>query len=124
MHSLLKRHRISFRHAFDGILWAMKTQPNFRVHLGISLIVLICARIFAVTSVELLILLFTIILGLASEMINTALESMTDLITKEYRMEAKIAKDVAAGMMLVVSMGASLIGLIIFIPYIQAFLRG
>lgn len=124
MHSLIKRHTISFRHAFDGVLWAIKTQPNFRVHLCISFFVLLCAKIFAVTRVEFIILLFTILLGLASEMVNTALESMTDLITKEYRTEAKIAKDVAAGMMLVVSIGAATIGLIIFIPYIQEFLKG
>lgn len=124
MHSLIKRHTISFRHAFDGVLWAIKTQPNFRVHLCISFLVLLFAKIFAVTRVEFIILLFTILLGLASEMVNTALESMTDLITKEYRTEAKVAKDVAAGMMLVVSIGAATIGLIIFIPYIQAFLKG
>ncbi len=124
MHSLLKRHTISFRHAFDGVIWAVKTQPNFRVHLCISFFVLLFAKIFAVTRGELLILLFTILLGLASEMVNTALESMTDLITKEYREEAKTAKDVAAGMMLVVSIGAAVVGLVIFIPYIQALLRG
>lgn len=124
MHSLLKRHTISFRHAFDGVIWAVKTQPNFRVHLCISFFVLLFAKIFAVTQGELLILLFTILLGLASEMVNTALESMTDLITKEYREEAKTAKDVAAGMMLVVSIGAAVVGLVIFIPYIQALLRG
>lgn len=124
MHSLLKRHTISFRHAFDGVFWAVKTQPNFRVHLCISFFVLLFAKIFVVTRVELLILLFTILLGLASEMVNTALESMTDLITKEYRTEAKIAKDVAAGMMLVISIGATVVGLVIFIPYLQIFLRG
>lgn len=124
MHSLLKRHTISFRHAFDGVFWAVKTQPNFRVHLCISFFVLLFAKIFVVTRVELLILLFTILLGLASEMVNTALESMTDLITKEYRTEAKIAKDVAAGMMLVISIGATVVGLVIFIPYLQILLRG
>ncbi len=51
-------------------------------------------------------------------MINTSLESMTDLITKEWRSEAKIAKDVAAGMMLTVSLGAFVVALIIFIPYL------
>lgn len=52
-------------------------------------------------------------------MINTALESMTDLITKEWRQEAKIAKDVAAGMMLLIAMGAVVIGAVIFLPYVR-----
>jgi diacylglycerol kinase (ATP) len=51
-------------------------------------------------------------------MINTALESMTDLITKEWRQEAKIAKDVSAGMMLTIAIGAVSIALYIFMPYI------
>lgn len=66
-----------------------------------------------------LIIIFTIILGLSAEMINTSLESMTDLITREWRQEAKIAKDVSAGMMLVVSIGAVIIAVIIFLPYLR-----
>lgn len=53
-------------------------------------------------------------------MINTSLESMTDLITKEWRSEAKIAKDVAAGMMLLVATGAVIVALVIFAPYISS----
>lgn len=66
-----------------------------------------------------IIIVFTIILGLTAEMINTSLESMTDLITKEWHQEAKIAKDVSAGMMLVVSFGAVIVALLIFLPYLR-----
>jgi diacylglycerol kinase len=65
------------------------------------------------------IILFTILLGLSGEMINTALESMTDLITTEWKAQAKIAKDVSAGMMLLIAMGAVLVALFIFVPYIS-----
>jgi len=64
------------------------------------------------------IIVFTIILGLSSEMINTAIEAMTDLITTEHRENAKIAKDVAAGMMLTTAMGAVVIAIFIFVPHI------
>lgn len=64
------------------------------------------------------IILFIIMLGLVCEMINTALESMTDLITSEWREKAKIAKDVSAGMMLMTAIGAVIIASIIFYPYI------
>lgn len=115
----LRQHHISFKNAFAGLFWAVKTQPNFRVHMVISIIVISMSVYFQITVVEKIILLFTILLGLSGEMINTALESMTDLITKEWRQEAKIAKDVAAGMMLLIAMGAVVIGTVIFLPYIK-----
>jgi diacylglycerol kinase len=73
---------------------------------------------FSITQTEWAIIVFTIILGLTAELINTALESMTDLITKEWREEAKIAKDVSAGMMLTTAVGAVVIAIIIFGQYL------
>jgi diacylglycerol kinase len=55
---------------------------------------------------------------IVSEMINTSLEAIVDLITKEHRVQAKIAKDVAAGMVLVGAAGSIVVGLIIFTPYL------
>lgn len=71
---------------------------------------------FAVSTIEYLVIIFTIILGLSVEMINTSIESMTDLITLEHRQDAKVAKDVAAGMMLMTALGAFVIGCVIFGP--------
>lgn len=88
------------------------------MHLVLSALALAGAWWFSVTRTELLILVFTIILGLSAEMINTALESMTDLITREWRQEAKIAKDVSAGMMLITAFGALIVAAVIFLPYI------
>lgn len=120
MFKALRQHHISFKNAFAGLLWSLRTQPNFRIHLTCSLIVLSLGYYFHITNVEMAIILFTILLGLSGEMINTALESMTDLITHEWRTEAKIAKDVAAGMMLLIAFGAIGIALFIFTPYILA----
>jgi len=118
MREALRKHHISFKTAIAGIQWAVRTQPNFRVHLVLSLLALLGGWFFRVTSVEMLILVFTIVLGLSAEMVNTAIESMTDLITKEWRTEAKIAKDVSAGMMLVTASGALIVALVIFLPHI------
>ena len=115
----LRKHHISFKNAFAGLFWAIKTQPNFRVHMVISALVVSLGMYLGVSSVEMSVILFTILLGLSSEMINTALEAMTDLITTEWKEQAKIAKDVSAGMMLLVAMGAVLIALFIFIPYLR-----
>lgn len=104
------------------MLWAFGTQPNFRIHFAFSALALYLAWYFHISRTEAALIVFAIVLGLGAEMVNTSLESMTDLITKEWRGEAKIAKDVAAGMMLVVSFGAVLVALFIFSPYISHWL--
>jgi len=118
MRELLRKHTISFKNAFAGIGWAIRTQPNFRVHLILSAIALSLGAYFGITRTEWAIIIFTIVLGLTAEFVNTAIESMTDLITKEWREEAKIAKDVAAGMMLTTAIGAVIIAIVVFGQYI------
>ena len=118
MKELLRTHHISFKNAFAGLGWAIRTQPNFRVHITLSLVAILLGLYLGITSVEMTLIFFTIILGLSAEMINTALESMTDLITTEWRENAKIAKDVSAGMMLVVAIGAIGVAVVIFGPYL------
>lgn len=116
MRKILERHHISFQHAFAGLWWALTTQPNFRVHIVLSVVALSLCAYLGVSISEWVTIIFTIILGLSAEMINTSLEAMTDLITKEWRAEAKTAKDVAAGMMLTVAFGAIVIGLLVLGP--------
>ncbi len=120
MKKILMQHHISFKNAFSGLWWAITTQPNFRVHIALSILALFLCTYLRVSPVEGAIIAFTIVLGLSAEMINTALESMTDLITTEWRKEAKIAKDVAAGMMLTVAFGAVLVAVLILGPKLVA----
>ena len=115
----LRQHHISFKNAFAGVMWCIKTQPNFRVHIVLSFAAIALGLYLRIATTEMAVIFFTILLGLSGEMINTALESMTDLITTEWREPAKIAKDVSAGMMLVIAMGAVLIALFIFGPYLR-----
>lgn len=118
MKALLRQHHISFKTAVSGILWAFSTQPNYKVHIFLATVVLSAAFFFGVTKIEFVILLFTIVLGLVVEMVNTAIESVCDLVTKEWRQEVKIAKDVSAGMMLTTAIGAVVVAALIFWPYI------
>ena len=118
MKEVIRKHTISFSHAFAGLVWALRTQPNFRVHLVLSAIAVSLSVYFHITNTEWAIIVFTIVWGLTAELINTAIESMTDLITKEWREEAKIAKDVAAGMMLTTAIGAVVVALIVFGQYL------
>jgi diacylglycerol kinase len=123
MKELLRRHHISFKAAWAGVVWALTTQPNFKVHIFFSVCAIALGIYLGITKIEMIVILFTIVLGMTSEMINTSLEAMTDLITTEWKKEAKVAKDVAAGMMLTVAAGAVLISGIIFIPYIVKLFR-
>jgi diacylglycerol kinase len=109
-------HRISFKVAFGGLKYALSTQPNFRIHLLITTLAVILALAVRLPRLEWLILLLTIALVLVAEMINTSLEAATDLLAPEYRSQAKIAKDVAAGMVLLTAILSVIIGLVIFIP--------
>jgi diacylglycerol kinase (ATP) len=112
-------HHISFKYAFDGIVYCFRSQPNFRIHTLATILVLLTSWFLRVNHTELIVLLFTIMLVLVAEMLNTAVEAMTDLITEERHRQAKIAKDVAAGMVLMSAILAVIIGAVIFIPYIQ-----
>ena len=114
----IRKHHISFTNALSGLVWALRTQPNFKVHLLFSLIAIILGLFLKISYLEMIVIIFTIVLGLSAEMINTAIEEITDLVTKEWREEAKIAKDVSAGMMLLTAVGAALVGLLIFLPKI------
>jgi undecaprenol kinase len=118
MRSLLHRHTVSFAHAFDGLVWAVRTQPNFRVHLVLSSLAVILGAVLGITPIEWVVIVFTIVLGLSAEMINTSIEAVTDLVTTEYRKEAKVAKDVAAGMMLLTAAGAVVVALLVFGPHL------
>jgi len=113
-----RTHKDSFKDAFAGLRWTVVTQPNFRIHLILSILALLLGYALQISFVEMSIIVFTIILGLTAEMINTSIEAMTDLITKERREDAKIAKDVAAGMMLLTAIGAVCVAVCIFGPYI------
>lgn len=108
--------RKTFQHAVDGCLWAFRTQKNFKVHFAVAFVVLIWAWWLKIEPVRFLILILAIIFGLVVEMANTAFEKTIDLITEEYHLDAKIAKDVAAGMMLITAIGLTVIGILVLVP--------
>ncbi len=121
MREALRKHHISFKNAFAGLFWAIRTQPNFRVHLFFSVCAIVLGLVLGISSIEMTIIILTIVLGLTAEMVNTSIESMTDLITTEWHTQAKIAKDVSAGMMLVAAIGAFVVGALVLIPHILAY---
>jgi len=114
--SVLRSHHISFVHAAEGIKTAVLSQPNFRVHLTLSFLAVSAAWYLQVSQVEWAIILFVIATGLAIELLNTSIEYTVDLMTDEYHILAKFAKDTAAGAMLVYAVFSVIIAGIIFLP--------
>lgn len=108
----------SFLYAFEGVYYALKHNQNLRVHFVTAFIVVVVSLLLRVSPLEMGILGVMILLVLGSEMINCSIEQMVDLIVTEHRKEAKIAKDVAAGMVLVTSIGSVIVGILILTPYI------
>lgn len=120
MGEIIKQHHISFKNAFTGLKWALSSQPNFRIHFSLSILAFISGWYVGLSHIEWILLVFTIFWGLAAEMMNTSLEAMTDLITQEWKKEARIAKDVAAGMMLTIATGSVVVATLLLLPKLIA----
>lgn len=108
----------SFKYAIKGIGWAAKLDRNVRFHIVVSFLVLGASYFYKISKFEFVFVLFAIFFVLITEMINTAIEEMTNLITKEHHREAMIAKDVAAAAVLLAAIFAAVVGIIIFSPYV------
>jgi diacylglycerol kinase len=119
----LRRFIKSFKYAFEGIHYAFKNDQNLLAHILVAFLVINVSMALKVTPFEMGILGLTIMMVIVAEMVNSAIEKMVDLITKEHRQEAKIAKDVSAGMVLLTSFAAAIIGSLIFIPYLLKLFR-
>ncbi len=117
---MFKRHTISFKHAIDGLIWALKTQPNYRIHLFLSALAIFGSVFFKISYEEFLMIIMLITVGLVIETLNTGLEQTTDAIDRKIREDIKIAKDVAAAAMLIYAAGSFIIACLIFIPRILA----
>ena len=116
MENVIKRHTISFKNAFIGLLWAYQTQPNYLIHLLLSILSIIGGYYWSISFVEWLVIIILITLGFVIETINTAIELTGDAIDKNYREDIGRAKDVSAAAMLVYALGAFAAAVMIFAP--------
>jgi len=108
----------NFGYAWKGFNVAVKDEPNLKIHLAMAAIVIGMGFYFKVSSVEWMVLLILIGLVISLELINSAIESLTDLVTKERLPLAGKVKDIAAAAVLTISVIALLVGIIIFKKYI------
>ncbi len=112
----------SFGYAFEGIFTGIRKERNMKIHCTVAALVMIAGLILRISPVEWCICLGLFGLVMALELINTAIEAVVDLVTSEYRPLAKVAKDTAAGAVLIAAIMAAVSGLIIFVPKGLAFL--
>ncbi|QGU95498.1 phosphatase PAP2 family protein [Clostridium bovifaecis] len=104
----------SFNYAIEGLIYTVRTQRNMRIHMIATLFVLSGCFFYDLTKMELLVITITITMVLVGEMINTAIEFAIDATTNYYHPLAKLAKNVAAGAVLVTAINSVLVGYIIF----------
>ncbi|WP_434511380.1 diacylglycerol kinase family protein [Desulfitobacterium sp. AusDCA] len=112
----------SLGHARRGIQYSFKTQKHFQFHILAGSIVIIAAGMIQVTRLEWVLLFIAIGSVLAAEVINTAIELVVDLVQPNYHPIAGMAKDVAAGAVLVAAIQAVIIGFLIFGPPLMRFM--
>jgi diacylglycerol kinase (ATP) len=103
----------SFNYAFEGLIWTLRSQRNMRIHFAVATVVLVLAVAYDVSKIELIALLLAIAFVLIAEMVNTAIEAATDIATTSFNPLAKLAKDIAAGAVLVASVIAVVIGYLV-----------
>ncbi|MBP3964192.1 diacylglycerol kinase family protein [Paenibacillus lignilyticus] len=108
----------SFYYAGSGILSAVRTQANMKIHVVCAIVVNAAGLVVGLTRMEWAVIIAAQAVVMAAELMNTAVEHVVDLASPSRHPLAKAAKDTAAGGVLVAAIGAVIIGLFVFIPHL------
>jgi diacylglycerol kinase len=108
----------AFGYAFRGILWVVASQRNMKIHLAAAAAVSAAAVWFELSLVEGAVAVLAVALVMVAETINSAIEKVVDLVTPEYHQLARLAKDAAAGAVLLAAFFSVVIGVLVFLPHI------
>lgn len=109
----------SFKYAIEGFISSFKTERNMKIHILAMIIVIALGLYVKLSMIEWCVIAIIIALVIASELFNTAIETIVDMISPEKNPKAKLAKDISAAAVLALAIGAIVIGIIIFIPNLQ-----
>ena len=104
----------SFNFAIEGVIHVLRTHRNMRLHFAAAVVVIVVAVAVGVSKIELSVLLISIAFVLVAEMINTAIEGAIDAATTAFDPMAKLAKDIAAGAVLIAAVNAVAVGYLVF----------
>lgn len=108
----------ALKNSINGIFYVIKNERNMKIELFFAILAIITSFFLKINATEFIIILFVIFFVLFAEFINSAIEKVVDLYTLEYNETAKIAKDISAGAVTIVSFLSIIIGVIIFLPKI------
>lgn len=111
----------SFNYAVEGLVHALKTQRNMKIHFFIAFFVLLASLFIDISKIELIIVFFSITLVITMELLNTAVEIIIDMISSEYRLRARIAKNISAGAVLMSAINALVVAYLVFLDGIRSF---
>ncbi len=106
----------SFKYAFEGLFSSFKTERNMKIHIFIMLLVILCGVLLKISAIEWIICTILFAIVISGELFNTAIENLVDMVMPYKNEKAKLVKDISAAAVLVLAIGAVIVGLIIFIP--------
>ncbi|KJD42059.1 diacylglycerol kinase [Paenibacillus polymyxa] len=106
--------RMTFRYAAEGVVYALRTQVNMRIHAVVALLVIVAGLTLRISRLDWLFVCMAIAIVMVAELINTAVEAAVDLISPDIHPLAKAAKDTAAGAVLLAAVFAVIIGIFVF----------
>lgn len=113
----------SFKYAFQGIWASFKSERNMKIHIFMMILVIFFGFLLEINVTEWFVCIILFGIVVAGELFNTAIETIVDMISLEKSPQAKLAKDVSAGAVLVLAISSFIIGLIIFVPKLIEFLK-
>jgi diacylglycerol kinase len=114
----MKKWIKSFKHALQGLLFMFRHERNAKIEAVLGIIAIVLGFAFGIKQSEWLIIIFCCVIVLSLEAFNTALEKALDRLHPENHPSIGIAKDLAAGAVLIASIGATIAGILIFYPYL------
>ncbi|MMZ44128.1 Undecaprenol kinase [compost metagenome] len=106
--------RMTFRYAAEGVMYALRTQVNMRIHVAVALLVIVAGLTLHISRLDWLFVCVAIAIVIVAELFNTAVEAAVDLISPDIHPLAKAAKDTAAGAVLLAAVFAVIIGIFVF----------
>ena len=109
----------SFKYAIEGFISSFKTERNMKIHILAMALVIILGLYMKLSIIEWCFIILAIVLVIGAELFNTAIETIVDMVSPEKNPKAKLAKDISAAAVLAFSIGAAVVGIIIFIPKIM-----
>lgn len=110
---------LSFKYALEGVISALKEEPNLKIHILIAIVVLGLSYFLQISKQDWINIILVIGFVFAIEFTNTAIEAVVDAFTDKKHPGAKLAKDISAGAVLLAALTAVILGILIFVPYLN-----